>query len=131
MIYFQDDFTDYDNNKIKVRWTKKLWDDHLSKHPEIRTRKNAAALIAGAITKPSLVLKGRKKDTKRELIRCYYKEHKRHQSDVYFTKVVVSCNTNPFYIKTVFTQWLFCDLVVQEKNYNHFKEIWRELGTYL
>lgn len=79
---------------------------------------------------PSLVMLGTNPLTQ-ETIRCYYKERKRNQNDVYFTKVIVGCECNPFYVKTIFMQWLFWHLVVQEKKYNDFKEIWRDPKTYL
>jgi len=131
MEYYEDTFTDYDNKKVIVCWTERLWNKHLRKH-QLKDFRHTSFLISEALLKPSLVLRGMKPDQKRELIQCYYQEHKRHQSDVYFTKIVTGCDRSPFYVKTAFVQWMFCDLVVQEKRYpEDFKEIWREQKTFL
>ena len=129
--YYSDSFADHEGRAVKVHWTKDVWEYHLNKHPEIKSRENASKMIREALGKPSLVMEGRREGDGEEITRCYYKEHKRNETNVYFTKVVVGCNENPFYIKTVFAQWLFCDIVVQEKKYPNFKEIWREQKTYL
>ena len=131
MIYYSDSFTDYNNNKLQIRWTKKTWDDHLYKHSEIKDFKTISTLITEALTRPSIVMYGENIGEKKITVRCYYKEHKKDRDQIYYTKVIVGCNYNPFYIKTVFVEWLFWHLVVREKKYNNFKEIWRDPKTYL
>ena len=131
MDYYSQSFTDHEGKDVHVRWTKKVWDGHLNKHPEIKSREFASGLILETLTKPSLVMDGRREGDGGERTRCYYKEHKRNKTSVFFTKVTVGCNSNPYYVKTVFVQWLFCDIVVQERKYPNFKEIWRDPKTYL
>jgi hypothetical protein len=131
MAYYEDNFVDYDSNKVKIKWTKELWEYHLNKHPEIQNFKTASSLITKALSNPSIVLAGENVGKKKESTRCYYIEHKRDQSNIYFTKVVLCCSKYCFYVKTVFAQWQFWDLVLQEKKYNNFKEIWRSSKTYL
>ena len=129
MNYYRDNFTDYKNARIVVDWTQKLWNNHVRKHPEIKDLSHTSTLIRDALSKPSLVVEGQKPGDG-ELIVCYYKEHKRHGNDVYYTKVVIGCNKKRLYVKTVFARWTRYDIAVQEKKYN-FKEIFRDSKTYL
>lgn len=131
MIYYSDSFTDYEGGAVVVGWTQEVWESHLNKHPEITSREQTSNLIRKALSSPSLVMDGKRDGDGEVRTRCYYKEHKRDRSYVYFTKVVVGCDRSLFYVKTVFVQWLFSDIVVQEKRYNNFKEIWRDQETYL
>ena len=129
MENYQDDFCDYDKRKIRVDWSNKLWDKHLRKHPELSNQKNTSKLILESISKPSIVLTGKRPGDGETLI-CYYKECKRCKSDVYYIKTVAGCNNNPHYIKTVFMSWSLYALAIQERKYN-FKEIFRDPKTYL
>jgi len=131
MHHYSDSFTDFENHAVEVRWTKKVWNDHLNKHPEIQSPDTASEMIREALSSPSLVMDGTREGDGQIRTRCYYKEHKRSKTVLYFTKVVVGCNTKPFYVMTVFAQWLFWGVVVQEKKYKNFKEIWRNPKTYL
>jgi len=131
MNYYSNKFIDRFDNKLEVEWSKGTWDFHLSKHPEITNFKTASGLIADALSNPSLVMLGRNIGEHQEMIRCYYKEHKRYQEEIYFTKVVVRCNKTPFRIKTVWKQWLIWERVAQETKYSNFKEIWRDQKTCL
>jgi hypothetical protein len=129
MPNYQDNFCDYDGVKIKVEWNDKLWKKHLSKHPELQNQDNTSKLISDSISKPSLVLRG-KKPGDGEMLICYYKECRKHQNDVYYIKTVVGCNQTPFYVKTVFMSWALSTLAIQESKYN-FKEIFRDPKTVL
>ena len=131
MIYYSDSFTDYEGEAVAVSWTQEVWESHLNKHPEITSPEWASNLIKETLSSPSLVMDGKRDGDGEVRTRCYCKEHKRDGSYLYFTKVVTGCDRSPFYIKTVFVQWLFHGIVVQEKKYNNFKEVWRDPKTYL
>jgi len=131
MAYYSDIFKDRDGNELEVKWTKKTWDFHLSKHLEIENFRTASYLITNALLKPSLVMLGKNVGERKETIRCYYKEHKQHQGKIYYTKVVARCNRIPFRVKTVWKEWLIWEKVVKEEQYSNFKEIWKDPKTYL
>ena len=131
MHYYSDSFTDFEGLAVCVHWTQKVWDGHFNKHPEIRSLEVASKMIKETLATPSLVMDGTREGDGQVRTRCYYKEHKRAKNSVYFTKVVVGCNAAPHYVMTVFAQWLFWGVIVQEKKYPNFKEIWRDPKTYL
>ncbi len=135
MSYYSDKFVDFFGNKIEVNWTRETWEFHLSKHPELQNFRTASGLIAEAILRPSLVLKRKAPNQDGEITICYYKEHKRHQGDVYYTKVVAGYKHSRhtcFYVKSVWKERCFWENIVREAKYPKiFKEIWREQTTYL
>jgi len=131
MSYYSDKFIDYSKREIEVKWTKDTWDNHLNKHPELTDMKQASVLINETLSDPSLVMEGDTiRNGKEEKIRCYYKEHKRHQDWVTYSKVVVGYNADPSYIKSVWKKEAVHYLIVQERKYN-FKEIWKKTNSYL
>ncbi|MEK7184610.1 MAG: hypothetical protein AAB683_00540 [Patescibacteria group bacterium] len=128
--FYTDNFKDYLGKPIKLCWTEKLWLTHLNKHPEIIDPTTTSFLISEALLTPSLVVTGYRPGNAREMIVCYYKEHKRNGNEIYYSKVVTGCNGPDLYVKTVFKGWALCIYAVQEKKYN-FKELYREEKTFL
>lgn len=126
MAYYQDDFNDLFDTKIKVSWTKETWDEHSNKH-QLSSFKYASGLIKSALETPTIVLGGFRpmKDGQKHYIVCYYKEHDIKQDIVDYTKVVVGSESKSNFVKTVWRKKAFKNLVLQEKKYN-FKEICRD-----
>lgn len=131
MLYYLDDFFDYESKKICIKWTKRLWEIHLKKHPELINIKNTSKLIRVAVLKPSLVMVGINPDKRGEVLHCYYQELKRHQQFITFTKVVVGCQKENYYVKSVMQKSALNYLVVKEKKYPNFEEIWKNQNSYL
>lgn len=131
MSYYVDDFSDYQGKKISVKWTKKLWETHLIKHPELINFENTSNLIRETILQPSLVMAGANPAIKKEFLYCYYKEVKRYQQMITFIKVVVGCIKKCHYVKSVIKKAALNYLVVKEKKYNNFDEVWRNPKSYL
>ncbi len=129
MPNYRNSFEDYSGTTIVVDWADELWTNHINKHPEIRDYAFASRLIAEALLHPSLVVSGEKPGDKENIV-CYYKQNKRYENEIHYTKVVVGCNSKPFYVKTVFQRWALFDIAVQEKKYD-FKEVYRDQKTYL
>ncbi len=128
--FYSDEFEDYRKEKVTLCWTEKLWNKHVSKHIEIIDPVTTSNLIREVLLHPSLVVTGQRPGKASEVLVCYYKEHKRNKSDVYFTKVVIGSTESKLYVKTVFMEWALCIYAVQEKKYN-FKELYRDTNTYL
>ena len=128
--FYADEFKDYRSMVINLCWTEKLWLTHLNKHPEIIDPRHTSKLINEAILEPSLVLTGYRPGSAMEMLVCYYKEHKRNGSNIYYSKVVVGCSGPELYVKTVFMGWALPLYAVQEKKYN-FKELHRDNKTFL
>ena len=128
--FYSDNFKDYRGKLIELCWMEKLWLTHVNKHPEIIDPITASELIKKTLLEPSLVVTGYRPGETSEMLVCYYKEHKRNENDVYYTKVVVGCSGTTLYVKTVFIRWALCMYAVQEKKYN-FKELYRDNKTYL
>ena len=131
MAYYSDTFTDHLSNPIIVNWSEELWEYHLSKH-QLQSKENASRLIKLALSDPHVVMHCTgHSDTKNEGIYCYYHQISRHQSWITYIKVVVGCNSKPHYVKSVWEQEKLFNLVVKEKKYNYFKEIWTSPNSYL
>lgn len=131
MSYYEDDFIDYQGQKIFVNWTKRLWKEHLTKHPELFNFKSTSGLISDAVLKPSLVMAGTSLAVKGEFLYCYYKEIGRHQQVITFIKCVVGRQKDDYYVKSVMRKNASNYLVVREREYNNFKEIWKSPNSYL
>ncbi|MCR4334770.1 MAG: hypothetical protein NUV47_03545 [Patescibacteria group bacterium] len=128
--FYSDSFKDYRGKPIKLCWSEELWITHLNKHPEIIDPLHTSELISKTVLEPSLVMTGYRPGNAKEMLVCYYKEHKRSESDVYYSKVVIGCSGPDLYVKTVFMGWALYIYVVQEKKYN-FKELYRDKKTFL
>lgn len=131
MSYYTNTFTDHNNIQIIVNWSKSLWEDHLNRH-QLKDFQNTNRLIETSLKNPSVVMHcSGHPNTKDEELYCYYYEVKRHQQLITYIKVIVGCNSKPPYIKSVWEKQALHHLVIQEKKYNHFKEIWRNPNSYL
>src|SRR5688500_4606071 len=132
MSYYTNTFSDHLENQIIVNWNEKLWNKHLAKHPELTDFQTTNGLINTALTKPSIVMHcSGHINTKHEEIYCYYYEVKRHQQLITYIKVVVGCNSKPSYVKSVWQKQALNYLVVQERKYNYFTEVWKSPNSYL
>lgn len=128
--FYSDSFKDYRGKPIKLCWSEKLWLIHVNKHPEIISPFNTSKLIREAVLGPSLVVTGYRPGNAKEMLVCYYKQHKSSGNDVYYSKVVIGCSGPDLYVKTVFMGWSLCMYAVQEKKYN-FEELHRDEKTIL
>ena len=131
MSYYTNTFRDHNNIEIIVNWSKSLWEDHLNRHQLIDFQ-NTNRLIETALKNPSVVMYcGGHSSTQKEKVYCYYYEVKRHQQLITYIKVVVGCNSKPPYVKSVWEQQALFHLVIKERKYNYFKEIWKNPNSYL
>lgn len=128
--FYTDSFKDFQEKTIELCWTEKLWLTHVNKHPEILNQAYTSKLVKEALLGPSLVVTGYRPGDAKEMLVCYYKEHKRSGNEVYYSKIVVGHRGSSLYVKTVFMGWALWVYAVQEKKYD-FKELYRDIKTYL
>src|SRR3989344_7730990 len=128
--FYSDSFQDYGGRLVQVAWSEETWLYHLGKHPELKDFVHASVLIAEAVAGPSVVLDGAQPGIGQPT-RVYYREIRRHQHFLWYVKVVCGTDREPSYVKTVFEESKPAYLVIQEKKYPEFKEIWRADNTTL
>lgn len=132
MSYYSDKFSDYQKEVILVNWSKETWEYHLNKH-QLQNFRHASEMIKEVLLCPSIVMHGsRTVDGKNEETFCYYKEHRKINDFIDYTKVVVGCGAENKYVKSVFRKTAVHYLVVQERKYpDDFNEIWKSPNSYL
>lgn len=130
VAHYSEKFIDFKGRPLVVDWSKETWEFHEKKHFLVDF-KTASALILEAVSSPSLLMIGSiTEQTERQI--CYYREHHKSGDAIFFTKVVVGCNSEPYYVKTVFKNKAPIAFAVKERNYPAtFKEIWKSPKSYL
>lgn len=130
MSYYSASFEDYDHRKINVSWSENLWTEHVKKHPELTDFKATSYFIESAVSSPDVVMQG-KRDGETEMTLCYYKQVSRDRGFIKYIKVVVGCNSRPYYVKSVFCKQAPIQYVIQENKYSQFKRIWSNPNSYI